>query len=272
MNDIEHRIEKLKKIANDLRIDVVKMIYKAQSGHPGGSLSAADIITALYFDVMKHNSKDPLALDRDRFVLSKGHAAPILYAALAKAGYFDSELLGTLRKFGSPLQGHPDQKSLAGIEASTGSLGHGIGNAVGMAIALKFDKKGSRVFCMLGDGEIEEGSVWESFMAASHYKLDNLTVIVDNNGLQIDGKVCDVMNVSPIVEKLKSFGFDSVSIDGHDFHQILQALGRKPYGKPLGIIAHTIKGKGVSFMENNVDFHGKPPDDDEFKQAMRELS
>ncbi len=272
MNDIMHRVEKLEKIANGLRIDVVKMIYNAQSGHPGGSLSAADIVTALYFDVMKHNPKKPSDPNRDRFILSKGHAAPILYAALAKAGYFDSKLLSTLRKLGSPLQGHPDKKKLEGVEASTGSLGHGIGNAVGMAMALKFDKSSSRVFCMLGDGEIEEGSVWESFMAASHYKLDNLTAIVDNNGLQIDGKVCDVMNVSPIIDKLESFGFDTVSIDGHDFHQILQALDRKPNGKPLGIVAHTVKGKGVSYMENNVAFHGKPPDNDEFKKALEELS
>ena len=177
-----------------------------------------------------------------------------------------------MRKLGSRLQGHPDKKRLAGVEASTGSLGHGIGNAVGMALALKFDKRDSHIFCMVGDGEIEEGSVWESFMAASHYKLDNLTVIVDNNGLQIDGKVCDVMNVAPIIDKLKSFGFDTVSIDGHDFRQILQALCRKPVGKPLGIVAHTTKGKGVSFMENNVGFHGKAPNDNEYKQAMKELS
>lgn len=266
------KIDRLKEIARELRKDVIEMIYAAGSGHPGGSLSAADIITALFFDVMNYDAKNPKVEERDRFILSKGHAAPILYAALAKAGYFDRSLLMSLRKLGSPLQGHPDSKKLAGIEAATGSLGHGIGNAVGMALALKLNRIDARIFCLLGDGEAEEGSVWESMMAASHFALDNLIVIIDNNGLQIDGPVKEVMNIAPLEDKLKSFGLQTVSIDGHNFEQILRALNTRPKGRPLGIVAHTVKGKGVSFMENNVGFHGKAPNDGEYKQAIKELS
>lgn len=265
------KTERLERVAKELRRDVIEMIYAANSGHPGGSLSAADIVAALFFDVMKYDAENPHLPERDRFVLSKGHAAPILYAALARRGYFDRKLLNRLRRFGSPLQGHPDSRKLAGVDASTGSLGHGIGNAVGMALSLMLDGSRARVFCLLGDGEIQEGSVWESMMAASHFRLDNLVIIIDNNDLQIDGPVREVMNVHPIAAKLKSFGFETVSIDGHNLDQILDALNTYPCDKPLGIVAHTVKGKGVSFMENNVGFHGKAPNDAEYKQAMKEL-
>ena len=263
----------LKSKANKIRKDIVRMITEAKSGHPGGSLSAVDVVTALYFKVMRHNPKDPKWEDRDRFILSKGHAAPLLYSVLAESGYFEVEELLTLRKFGSRLQGHPDMKRLPGVEISTGSLGHGLSVGNGMAIAGKLNKKGYRVYILLGDGECQEGQVWEAAMTASHYRLDNVTAILDYNGLQIDGAVKDVMNINPISNKWRAFGWYVIEINGHDFKEILDSFERvkKLKGKPSIIIAHTTKGKGVSFMENVVDFHGKAPTKEQMVQALKEL-
>jgi len=263
----------LKSKANKIRKDIVRMIAKAKSGHPGGSLSAVDVVTALYFKVMRHNPKDPKWKDRDRFILSKGHAAPLLYAVLAESGYFEVKELLTLRKLGSRLQGHPDMKRLPGVEISTGSLGHGLSVGNGMAIAGKLNKKGYRVYVLLGDGECQEGQVWEAAMTASHYKLDNVTAILDYNGLQIDGPVKDVMNINPISNKWRAFGWYVIEINGHDFKEIFDSFERvkKLKGKPGIIIAHTTKGKGVSFMENVVDFHGKAPTKEQMVQALKEL-
>jgi len=263
----------LKSKANKIRKDIVRMITEAKSGHPGGSLSAVDVVTALYFKVMRHNPKDPKWEDRDRFILSKGHAAPLLYSVLAESGYFEVEELLTLRKFGSRLQGHPDMKRLPGVEISTGSLGHGLSVGNGMAIAGKLNKKGYRVYILLGDGECQEGQVWEAAMTASHYKLDNVTAILDYNGLQIDGPVKDVMHINPISNKWRAFGWYVIEINGHDFKEILDSFERvkKLKGKPSIIIAHTTKGKGVSFMENVVDFHGKAPTKEQMLQALKEL-
>jgi len=249
------------------------MITEAKSGHPGGSLSAVDVVTALYFKVMRHNPKDPKWKDRDRFILSKGHAAPLLYSVLAESGYFEVKELLTLRKLGSRLQGHPDMKRLPGIEISTGSLGHGLSVGNGMAIAGKLNKRGYRVYILLGDGECQEGQVWEAAMTASHYKLDNVTAILDYNGLQIDGPVKDVMHINPISNKWRAFGWYVIEINGHDFKEILDSFERvkKLKGKPSIIIAHTTKGKGVSFMENVVDFHGKAPTKEQMVQALKEL-
>jgi transketolase len=263
----------LKSKANKIRKDIVRMITEAKSGHPGGSLSAVDVVTALYFKVMRHNPKDPRWKDRDRFILSKGHAAPLLYAVLAESGYFEVKELLTLRKLGSRLQGHPDMKRLPGVEISTGSLGHGLSVGNGMAIAGKLNKKGYRVYVLLGDGECQEGQVWEAAMTASHYKLDNVTAILDYNGLQIDGPVKDVMNINPISNKWRAFGWYVIEINGHDFKEIFYSFERvkKLKGKPGIIIAHTTKGKGVSFMENVVDFHGKAPTKEQTVQALKEL-
>ncbi len=266
-------LEMLQKKAKDIRIDIIRQVHAASSGHPGGSLSAADIITYLFFAEMNIDPAKPDMAGRDRFVLSKGHAAPALYAALAERGFFPKEELLTLRKLGSILQGHPDKKKIPGVDMSTGSLGQGISAAVGMALADKIDETGARVYAILGDGEIQEGMVWEAAMAAAHYGLGNLTAFVDNNGLQIDGKNDEVMTVSPVAEKFESFGWHVQSIDGHDFEQIAAALeeAKKVSDRPSAIIAKTIKGKGVSFMEDQAGWHGKAPNDDQAKQAVEEL-
>jgi len=263
----------LEEIALQLRRDVINMVWAAQSGHPGGSLSSAEILTYLFFHEMNLDPSNPDWEDRDRFVLSKGHASPILYAALARRGYYDPAVMKTFRKLGSPLQGHPHYGSLPGIETSTGSLGQGGSAAVGMALAAKIDKRPSRIFVLWGDGELEEGIVWEAAMAAAHYKLDNLTGFVDWNGLQIDGSIKEVMNPEPIDEKYRAFGWHVEVIDGHDFQAIAQAveIAKKTKGKPTMIVCKTVKGKGVSFMENVAGWHGKAPNDEQYKQAMQEL-
>lgn len=265
--------ERFEKIASDIRVDIIRETYFAGSGHPGGSLSAADIMTVLYFNEMNIDPKDPKKPDRDKFVLSKGHAAPVLYAALAERGFFPKEELSSLRKMGSMLQGHPDMKKVPGVEMSTGSLGQGFSSSVGMALANKIDGKQGRVYTLLGDGELQEGIVWEAAMAAAHYKLDNLVAILDWNGLQIDGKNDDVMTVTPVDEKFKSFGFHVINIDGHSLKEIFEALeqAREYKGKPTAIIAKTAKGRGVSFMENNAGWHGKAPNEEEAKKAVAEL-
>ena len=256
-----------------VRMTAVRGVHAAKAGHPGGSLSAADLFTYLYFKEMKIDPANPKWEDRDRFVLSKGHTAPGLYATLALRGFFPVDDIDTLRQIGSHLQGHPNMNETPGVDMSTGSLGQGISAAAGMALAAKYLKKDCRVYTLLGDGEIQEGQVWEAMMFAAHYKLDNLCVIVDNNGLQIDGKVADVMSPYPIPEKLAAFGFEVVEIDGHDFDQIEAAFekAKATKGKPFGIVMKTTKGKDVSFMENNAGWHGKAPNDDEYAQAMSEL-
>lgn len=266
-------IKSLEKTAAEVRCGIVKAIHNAGSGHPGGSLSAADIVTALYFDEMNVDPKDPKMKGRDKFILSKGHAGPVQYSALAVKGYYPMEDFLTLRKLGSRFQGHPDMHKVPGIEMSTGSLGQGISAAGGMALANKLDNDPGRVYVLLGDGEIQEGIVWEALMSAAHYKLDNMVAILDHNGLQIDGKNEDVMTVAPVVEKFKAFGWNVIQIDGHDFEQILDAFkqARACKGKPTMIVAETIKGKGVSFMENNAGWHGKAPDEEQTKQALAEL-
>ncbi|MGN0710827.1 MAG: transketolase [Anaerovoracaceae bacterium] len=263
----------LKEMADKIRIDVIRAIHAAGSGHPGGSLSAADIVTALYFREMNIDPKNPKMLTRDKFILSKGHAGPVQYAALAEKGFFPKEDLLTLRKLGSKLQGHPDMKKVPGIEMSTGSLGQGFSVATGMALANRLDDNEGRVYVLLGDGEIQEGIVWEAAMSAAHYKLDNLVAILDWNGLQIDGKNEDVMTVAPVDEKFRSFGWNVLYIDGHNMDEIVEAFtkARNTEGKPTVIIAKTIKGKGVSFMEDNPGWHGKAPNDEEAKQAVEEL-
>lgn len=267
-------INELEQIAKDIRKDIVSEVYGASSGHPGGSLSIADILTVLYFNQMNINPEKPKDDGRDRLVLSKGHCCPALYATLANRGYFDKELLKSFRKLGGTLQGHPDMKKIPGVDMSSGSLGQGLSAANGMAMASKMDKKGIRVYCIVGDGEIQEGQIWEAAMTSAHYKLDNLCVIVDNNNLQIDGKVSDVMNVYPIDEKFKSFGFETINIDGHNMEEIIDALqkAKQIKGKPTAIIAKTIKGKGVSYMENNAGWHGKAPNEEEYNKAMEELA
>ncbi|MFA6431682.1 MAG: transketolase [Candidatus Margulisiibacteriota bacterium] len=270
----KEKLKELKTIAVKLRRHIIEMICIASSGHPGGSLSAADIVTVLYNYKLKINPKDPGWVDRDRFVMSKGHAAPVLYAALAEAGFFPVEYLKTLRKIGSSLQGHIDMLSLPGIEMSTGSLGQGLSAANGMALAGKMDKKNYRVYCLMGDGECQEGQVWEAAMTSSSKKLDNLTAIVDHNKYQIDGKVEDIKNIHPFIDKWKAFGWEVISCDGHDIGAIVKAFAEaeKSVGKPAVIIADTIKGKGVSFMEQNpLDFHGKAPTLDEQTKAICEL-
>jgi transketolase len=266
-------INLLKEKARLLRIEILKMLTEAASGHTGGSLSAADIVAALYFYKMRHKPKDPKWRERDRFILSKGHAAPLLYAALALSGYFDKPLLKTLRKLGSPLQGHPCSKKLPGVEISTGSLGQGLSIANGIAMGLKLDKLSSRVYCLMGDGEIQEGQVWEAAMTASHYKLDNMCAIIDNNGLQIDGHCCDVMCIEPIVNKWAAFGWHVIDINGHDMEAILDAFDEAETikGNPTMIVARTIKGKGVSFFEGKVQYHGVAPTSEELEKALKEL-
>ncbi len=259
--------------ARQIRRHIIKMLGQAGSGHTGGSLSASDIVACLYFWEMNIDPANPHWPERDRFVLSKGHAAPVLYAVLAEKGFFPADDLNSLRTLGSPLQGHPDMCKVPGVEASTGSLGQGISWAVGMALAGKMDKKPYRVYALLGDGEIEEGMVWEAAMAASHYKLDNLMAFVDHNGLQIDGRVQEVMSPLPIPDKFRAFGWEVLEIDGHDHKQIMEALNtaRTVSGRPTAVIAHTIKGKGCSFMEDRVEWHGVAPKPDEVKKALAEL-
>ena len=268
MNKLE-----LMKTANEVRKGIVTAVHSAKSGHPGGSLSAADIYTYLYFEEMNIDPKDPKKADRDRFVLSKGHTAPGYYSTLAHRGFFPVEDLTTLRKVGSYLQGHPDMKHIPGVDMSSGSLGQGISAAVGMAISAKLSDDDYRVYTLLGDGEIQEGQVWEASMLAGHRKLDNLVVIVDNNNLQIDGKITDVNSPYPIDKKFEAFNFHVINIDGNDFDQIEAAFkeARKTKGMTTAIIAKTIKGKGVSFMEDQAGWHGKAPNDEQYAQAMEEL-
>ena len=263
----------LEKTANEIRKSIVTAVHSAKSGHPGGSLSSADIFTYLYFEEMNVDPSNPKWEDRDRFVLSKGHVAPGLYSTLAEKGYFPKEDLKTLRHTGSYLQGHPDMKHIPGIDMSSGSLGQGVSVAVGMAAAGKYDKKDYRVYTLTGDGEIQEGQIWEAAMWAGHRKLDNLVVIVDNNNLQIDGSVEDVCSPYPIDKKFEAFNFHVINIDGNDFDQIRAAFkeARETKGMPTAIIAKTVKGKGVSFMENAAGWHGKAPNDEEYEIAMADL-
>ncbi len=266
--------KQLEQIARDIRKDILLMLNRAKSGHSGGSLSVVDILVALYFGgVLNYDPKNPDWEDRDRVVLSKGHACPALYAVLSRAGFFERELLWTLRKLGSPLQGHPDARKLSGIDASTGSLGNGITQAVGIALAARVLKKRYRVFCIMGDGELQEGVVWEAFMSAAHYKLSNLIVIIDYNGLQIDGKVMDVMGVAPLKDKLEAFGFRTFEIGGHVYKSLIDTLitAKRNVISPTAIIARTVKGYGVSFMANRAEYHGVPPSDEELKKALEEL-
>jgi transketolase len=256
--------------ARELRVAIVRTLHKSQSGHTGGSLSAIDMVTALYFSKMRHDPANPDWAERDRFVLSKGHAAPAQYVALAHAGYFPREDLMMLRRLGSHLQGHPDSKSTPGVEVCTGSLGQGLSMANGMALGLRLDGRESRVYALLGDGELQEGQVWEAAMAAAHYKIDNLCALVDANALQIDGEVAKVMNVAPIAAKFKAFGWHAMEIDGHDMAAILAALDHAESikGQPTVIVANTVKGKGVSFFENKAAYHGVPPSDEELPKAL----
>jgi len=259
--------------ARIVRIEILKMLTASGSGHTGGSLSAADIVTALYFYKMKHRPKDPSWQDRDRFILSKGHAAPLLYAVLALSGYFDKSILCNLRQIGCPLQGHPSSKLIEGVEVSTGSLGQGLSIANGIALGLQLDKSSSRVYCLLGDGETQEGQVWEAAMSAGHYMLDNLCAIIDVNELQIDGKCADVMKVEPIAKKWESFNWHVFEINGHNMEEIVKALdeAEKIKGKPSVIVARTIKSKGVSFFEGKAEYHGLTPTKEELKKALLEL-
>lgn len=268
MNDLE-----LEKTAVRIRKGIVTAVHAAKSGHPGGSLSAADIFTYLYFEEMNINPQNPKMENRDRFVLSKGHVAPGLYSALAHRGFFPVEDLKTLRHTGSYLQGHPDMKHIPGVDMSSGSLGQGLSTAVGMALAGKMKKDSYRVYALLGDGEIEEGQIWEAAMFAGHRKLDNLAVVVDNNNLQIDGAIAEVCSPYPIDKKFEAFGFNVISVNGHDFSELRRAFAeaKDTRGMPTAIIADTTKGKGVSFMENNVSWHGKAPNDEEYETAMEEL-
>lgn len=266
MND-----ENLNQKAKQLRADIIRMLYTCQSGHPGGSLSCVEILLALYYKVARVDPKNPDWEDRDRIVLSKGHACPALYAVLADKGFFPREDLWTLRQLGSHLQGHPDMRKTKGVDCNTGSLGQGVGIAMGMALAAKYKKKEYKVYAITGDGECQEGLVWESAMAAAHYKLDNFTVILDHNGLQIDGSNDQVMSLGDIMGKYKAFGFECFKVDGHDIDAIVKALQAPVSGKPKFICCETVKGKGVSFMENNFGWHGKAPNKDEYTAAMKEL-
>ena len=272
-SDKKIEIKNLEDISKNIRKNIVEMVYSASSGHPGGSLSITDILTVLYFHEMNVNINNPKDEDRDRLVLSKGHCSPALYAVLAEKGYFPKEDLKTFRKIDSYLQGHPDMKKIPGVDMSSGSLGQGLSVSNGMALAGKLDKKDYRVYCVMGDGEIEEGEVWEAAMTSSHYKLDNLCVIVDNNNLQIDGKINEVMSPYPIDKKFESFGFNVININGHDFNEIITALetAKKIKEKPTAIIAKTIKGKGISYMENEASWHGKAPNEEQYNIAIEEL-
>ena len=267
-------VEALKKIAIDVRKDIIEAVYSAKSGHPGGALSCADILTVLYFNQMNIDENKPNDPNRDRLVLSKGHSAPALYSVLAEKGYFDKELLKTFRKIGSDLQGHPDMKKVPGVDMTTGSLGQGLSVAVGMAIASKMNSAGCRIYCIVGDGEIEEGQIWEALTAASKNKLDNLCVILDNNNLQIDGEIEKVGGMNNLTEKFISFGFNVITVDGHNLDNLIDAFtsAKQTKGKPTIIIAKTVKGKGVSFMENQAGWHGKAPNEEEYNRAIEELN
>lgn len=266
-------IQALENIANDIRKDIIEEVYQAQSGHPGGSLSCTDILTVLYFNQMNVDPKKPEDANRDRLILSKGHCSPALYAVLARKGYFDKEELKNFRKMDSFLQGHPDMKKIPGVDMTTGSLGQGLSAGVGMAIASKMNQAGCRVYCVLGDGEIEEGQIWEAAMAAYKNKLDNLCVILDNNSLQIDGKIQDVAGLDNIEGKFKSFGFNVIQVDGHNISNLIDGFDSAKQTKqvPTILIAKTIKGKGVSFMENQAKWHGKAPNEEEYEKAINEL-
>ncbi|OGO41246.1 MAG: transketolase [Chloroflexi bacterium RBG_16_58_8] len=266
--------EDLQAVAKRLRRHIVTMIARAGSGHPGGSLSAVEIATALFWRVMRHKPAHPQWPDRDRFILSKGHAAPLLYAVLAECGYFPVSELNTLRQIDSHLQGHADRTSTPGVEMSSGSLGQGLSFAVGCGLAGRLNSQDYRVYALLSDGECDEGQTWEAAMAAAHFKIDNLTAIVDHNGLQLSGFNKDIMNLEPLPDKFAAFGWRVSEVDGHDFTQLLSAIdkAKRVKGQPAAIIAHTVKGKGVSFMENNVDFHGKAPNAEQLEKALKELS
>jgi len=267
-------VSQLEETAKLLRRHVVSMLHEAGSGHPGGSLSAADLVTALYFRVLRHDPATPSWEDRDRFIMSKGHAVPIVYAAMAETGYFPVEELKTLRKLNSRLQGHPSVKDLPGIEASTGSLGQGLSIGLGMALGLRMDGRDSRTFVVMGDGEIQEGQVWEAAMAAAQFKTDNLIGIVDRNHFQLDGSTADIMEVDSVVDKWKAFGWRVIEADGHSMKAVVEALESacEKTGRPTMIVAETVKGKGVSFMENNNDFHGMAPSDEQLEIALKELA
>lgn len=274
MKVTEEDILNLKRISNNVRKSIVEEVYSAQSGHPGGALSCADILTVLYFNQMNIDPEKKDDLNRDRLVLSKGHASAALYAVLAERGYFSKDELKGFRKLGSMLQGHPDMKHIPGVDMTAGSLGQGLSVANGMAISSKLDERGFRVYCIVGDGEIEEGQIWEAAMASAHYKLDNLCLVVDNNNLQIDGKVSDVMSVYPLKEKFEAFGFEVFEVDGNDIDELITVFDKAKTvkEKPTAIIAKTIKGRGVSFMEDKADWHGKAPNDEEYKTAIEDLS
>ena len=268
----EVQVKELEEKAKQIRRLIIEMLAKAGSGHPGGSLSAADLITVLFFAVLRHNPKEPASPDRDRFHMSKGHCCPLWYAVLAESGYFPKDKLWTLRQLGSILQGHPDRRT-PGVDVASGSLGQGLSVGLGMSLSAKIDKRDYRVYVLLGDGEIQEGNIWEAAMACAHYKRDNLCAILDYNGFQIDGKTKDIMNLEPLVAKWQAFGWHVIEIDGHNISEILAAYAeaKATKGKPSIIIAHTIKGKGVSFMENVLDFHGRAPTKEEAERALKEL-
>lgn len=268
---MKDRIVALQEKARKLRIDIIKTLHRSKSGHTGGSLSVIDMVTVLYYHKMRHDPANPKWPLRDRLVLSKGHAAPAQYVALADSGYFPKDDLKTLRQLGGHLQGHPDSKGTPGVEVCTGSLGQGLSMAVGMALGLSLDKSASRVYAILGDGELQEGQIWEATMSAAHYKLDNLCILIDANGLQIDGEVAKVMNVEPIADKFRAFGCNVMEIDGHDTGAIVAALdeAEKVKGKPTAIVARTVKGKGVSFFENKASYHGVTPSDEELPRALQ---
>ena len=269
---MEKKIKLLKSKANSIRKLIVKMLANAGSGHPGGSLSSTEVVTCLYFEVMKHNPKDPGWEGRDKFHLSKGHCCPTIYAALSLCGYFSSDELMNLRKLGAMLQGHPDRR-VPGIEVASGSLGQGLSVALGMALASRLDKRDSRIYCLMGDGEIQEGNIWEAAMAAAHFKADNLCGVVDYNRFQIDGRTEEIMNLEPLVNKWEAFGWHVIQCDGHNIEELLEAFSeaKTVKSKPTVILAHTVKGKGISFMEHVVDFHGRAPTEDERKIALKEL-
>jgi transketolase len=269
----KYSLEELKNLTQTIRKDIIRMTTAAGSGHPSTSLSAVEILTALYFQVLHHDPSNPHWPDRDRFILSKGHGAPALYSVMARSGYFPPEQLMTLRKLDSPLQGHPERQRVAGVEASTGSLGQGLSIGSGMALAARVDRKTYRVYVLTGDGELDEGQVWEAALFAAHYKIDNLTAIVDRNGQQQDGWCKDILNTEPLAEKWRSFGWHVVDINGHDLQQVLKALdeAKAMKGKPTAIIARTVKGKGVSLLENNTNFHGVPLKPEQLEEALKEL-
>jgi transketolase len=266
-------IDEMTAVARELRRHIITMLGRAGSGHPGGSLSAVEIVTALYFNVLRHNPADPNWPERDRFILSKGHAVPLLYAALAECGYFPVTELATLRQLDSRLQGHADRTATPGVEMSSGALGQGLSFGIGIALAGRLSSQQYRVYVLLGDGECNEGQVWEAAMAAAHFKVDNLVAIVDRNGLQLDGRSCDIMNLDPFAEKWRSFGWHAIELDGHNLSHLVNTFdqAKQVKGQPVVIIARTVKGKGVSFMENNVDFHGKAPNAAEVQMALKEL-